>query len=301
MQRNEHRSEIGLFKFNTISVFLVWNAIVSSLTNPSIWPIKQRKRKVICICDRLEKAAASRRIIQFWREEITGCDWLTVVSAFWRLTQKFDSASASPHNNNIDQGTYVIFGSAANLLQHLLVMEETDRDQKKKSIIPQLPSCFMSPETPGNLLRDRLTPCFDSPSSIFPTPPCSQEKESISHFHSLALDEIPRLNFELDESDQEKSMQQSLHRSPLMPEDRVIGRLIGIKSVDFISDLLAVNGNKICQRICSYLEPLELCRQDFNFFFVVFEIGRYVVHNRCQYESCMNENHLLRSLAAALN
>ena len=180
-------------------------------------------------------------------------------------------------------------------------MEETDRDQKKKSIIPQLPSCFMSPETPGNLLRDRLTPCFDSPSSIFPTPPCSQEKESISHFHSLALDEFPRLNFELDESDQEISMQQSLHRSPLMPEDRVIGRLIGIKSVDFISDLLAVNGNKICQRICSYLEPLELCRQDFNFFFVVFEIGRYVVHNRCQYDSFMNENHSLRSLVAALN
>lgn len=55
-------------------------------------------------------------------------------------------------------------------------------------------------------------------------------------------------------------MQQSLNRSPLMPKDRIIGRLIGIKSVDFISDLLAVNGNKICQEICSYLEPPELCR-----------------------------------------
>lgn len=142
-------------------------------------------------------------------------------------------------------------------------MEQTDRNHKKKSYQSQLPSCFMSPESPGNLQRDRLTPdpCFDSsPSSVFLTPPCSQEKISNLQFHSLALDGVPKFNLELDDGDQEKSMQQSLHRSPLMPEDRIIGRLIGKKCVDVISDLLAVNGNNICQRICSYLKPLELCR-----------------------------------------
>ena len=141
-------------------------------------------------------------------------------------------------------------------------MERTDRNHKKKSNLSELPSCFMTPESPGD--RDqlgRITPCFEtSPSSVFLTPPSSQEKVLSPQFHSLALDGLPKLNFELDDGDQEKSIQRSFQRSPLMPEDRIIGRLIGKHSVDIISDLTAVNCNKICQRICSYLKPGDLCR-----------------------------------------
>ena len=145
-------------------------------------------------------------------------------------------------------------------------MEQTDRNHKKKSSQPELPSCFMTPESPGDQLLSRIntgcmTPSFGtSPSSVFLTPPCSQEKVCSPLFQSLALDGLPKLKFELDDGDQDESTQQSLQRSPLLPEDKIIGRLIGKKCVDVISDLVAVNCSKICQTICSYLEPLDLCR-----------------------------------------
>lgn len=144
-------------------------------------------------------------------------------------------------------------------------MEQTDRNHKKKSSLSELPSCFMTPESPEDHLSridtGRMTPSFEtSPSSVFLTPPCSQEKACSPQFQSLALGGLPKLRFELDDGDQDESTQQSLQRSPLLPEDRIIGRLIGKNCVDVISDLMAVNCNKICQRICSYLEPLDLCR-----------------------------------------
>ena len=145
-------------------------------------------------------------------------------------------------------------------------MEQTDRNHKKKSSQPELPSCLMTPESPGEQLLSRIntgcvTPSFEtSPSSVFLTPPCSQEKVCSPPFQSLALDGLPKLKFELDDGDQDGSTQQSLQRSPLLPEDKIIGRLIGKKCVDVISDLVAVNCSKICQTICSYLEPLDLYR-----------------------------------------
>lgn len=145
-------------------------------------------------------------------------------------------------------------------------MEQTDRHHKKKSSQPELPSCFLTPESPGDQLLSRIntgrmTPSFEtSPSSVFLTPPCSQEKAYSPQFQSLALDGLPKLKFELDDGDQDESTKQSPQRSPLLPEDKIIGRLIGKNCVDVISDLMAVNCNKICQTICSYLEPLDLCR-----------------------------------------
>lgn len=144
-------------------------------------------------------------------------------------------------------------------------MEQIDRNHKKKSSQPELPSCFMTPESPGDQLlsriNGRMTPSFEtSPSSVFLTPPCSQEKAYSPLSQSLTLDGLPKLNFELDDGDQDESAQLSLQRSPLLPEDKIIGRLIGKNCVDVISDLMTVNCNKICQTICSYLEPLDLCR-----------------------------------------
>lgn len=145
-------------------------------------------------------------------------------------------------------------------------MEQTDRHHKKKSSQPELPSCFLTPESPGDQLLSRIntgrmTPSFEtSPSSVFLTPPCSQEKACSPQFQSLALDGLPKLKFELDDGDQDESTKQSPQRSPLLPEDKIIGRLIGKNCVDVISDLMAVNCSKICQTICSYLEPLDLCR-----------------------------------------
>lgn len=148
-------------------------------------------------------------------------------------------------------------------------MEQIDKNHKKKSNLSELPSCFMTPESPGaGDQLGRMTPInFEtSPSSVFLTPPCSQEKEWNPQFHSLSLDGLPKLTFELEDSDQERSMQQGLQRSPLFPEDRVIGRLIGTSFVDVVSDLMAVNCSEICQRICSFLKPLELCRYGYVFF-----------------------------------
>lgn len=154
----------------------------------------------------------------------------------------------------------------SNLTQLKVAMEQIDRNRKKKSSRPELPSCFLTPESPGDQLLSRIstgrmTPSFEtSSSSVFLTPPCSQEKACSPQFQSLALDGLPKLKFELDDGDRDESTNQSLQRSPLLPEEKIIGKLIGKNSVDVISDLLAVNCNKICQTICSYLEPLDLCR-----------------------------------------
>lgn len=140
-------------------------------------------------------------------------------------------------------------------------MEQTDRNHKKKYNPSELPSCFMTPESPEDHQFGRLTPCFDaSPSSCFLTPPSSQEKVLSSHSHLFSLQGLPKLKFELEDANREKSKQQSHQRSPLLPEDRIVGRLIGKQSVDMISDLLAVNCSMICDEICSYLETQDLCR-----------------------------------------
>ena len=140
-------------------------------------------------------------------------------------------------------------------------MEQTDRNHKKKYNPSELPSCFMTPESPEDHQFGRLTPCFDvSPLSCFLTPPSSQEKVLSSYSHSLSLQGLPKLKFELEDANPEESKQQSHQRSPLLPEDRIVGRLIGKQSVDMISDLLAVNCSMICDEICSYLESQDLCR-----------------------------------------
>ena len=185
-------------------------------------------------------------------------DWPTLG---WRYlaveSKRFYSASVV--NAQQTSRTNVIFDFAVDLQQLLAAMEQIDRNHKKKSNVSELASCFLTPESPGDL--GRMTPNFEtSPSSVFLTPPCSQEKVWSPQFQSLSLDGLPKLTFELEDGDQERSMQRSLQRSPLLPEDRIIGRLIGTNYVDIISDLMAVNCNKICQRICSYLRPLDLCR-----------------------------------------
>ena len=181
----------------------------------------------------------------------------------WRLNQNVSlQLQSSIHNKHPERK--VIFEFVANLRKLLVAMEQIDRNHKKKSNPYELPSCFMTPESPADQLG-RMTPInFEtSPSSVFLTPPCSQEKVCNTQFHSLSLDGLPKLTFELEDCDQERSMKRSLHRSPLLPEDRIIGRLMGTKFVDAISDLMTVNCNTICQRICSYLKPLDLCRYSY--------------------------------------
>ena len=199
------------------------------------------------------KAAVSLPKIPLRREEMRSCDWPTLGWRYLAVESK-RFYSASVFTTNIE-----IFDFAVDLQQLLAAMEQIDRNHKKQSNMSELPSCFLTPESPGDL--GRMTPNFEtSPSSVFLTPPCSQEKVWSPQFQSLSLDGLPKLTFELEDGDQERSMQRSLQRSPLLPEDRIIGRLIGTNYVDIISDLMAVNCNKICQRICSYLKPLDLCR-----------------------------------------
>ena len=57
----------------------------------------------------------------------------------------------------------------------------------------------------------------------------------------------------------------SQKRSPLLPEDRIIGIPKKLNELDIISELLARNCGRICQSICGYLEGNDLCRFVFLF------------------------------------
>ena len=143
-------------------------------------------------------------------------------------------------------------------------MQQTGEDHREKYDRSELPSSFMSPETPRNQQFGRTTPsieAFPSYASCFLTPPCSQEKAlRPTSLQAIDLQGLPKLDLELEDGDPEKSVRKGLHRSPLLPEDRIIGRLIGEEKIDFISDLRSINCQKICQKICSYLDPQDLCR-----------------------------------------
>ena len=143
-------------------------------------------------------------------------------------------------------------------------MQHTGEDHREKYDRSELPSSFMSPETPGNHQFGRTTPsieAFRSDASCFLTPPCSQEKAlRPTSLQAIDLQGLPKLDLELEDGDPEKSVRKGLHRSPLLPDDRIIGRLIGEEKIDFISDLKSINCQKICQKICSYLDPQDLCR-----------------------------------------
>ena len=143
-------------------------------------------------------------------------------------------------------------------------MQQTGENHGAKYDRSELPSSFMSPETPGNQQFGRTTPsieAFPSDASCFLTPPCSQEKAPRpTSLQAIDLQGLPKLDLELEDGDPEKSVRKGLHRSPLLPEDRIIGRLIGEEKIDFISDLRSINCQKICQKICSYLDPQDLCR-----------------------------------------
>ena len=143
-------------------------------------------------------------------------------------------------------------------------MQQTGEDHREKYDRSELPSAFMSPETPRNQQFGRTTPsieAFPSYASCFLTPPCSQEKAlRPTSLQAIDLQGLPKLDLELEDGDPEKSVRKGLHRSPLLPEDRIIGRLIGEEKIDFISDLRSINCQKICQKICSYLDPQDLCR-----------------------------------------
>ena len=141
-------------------------------------------------------------------------------------------------------------------------MEEARRIQKKKDHSYDFPSCFLSPESPGDHKFGRYTPNFDAPSSsCFLTPPSSSEKVVNSTTRLDSLQDLTKLNFELDDGDRELSKQKSSQRAPLHPEDRIIGRrFIDKQRLDIISELLAYGCTSICEKICSYLKPQDLHR-----------------------------------------
>lgn len=96
-----------------------------------------------------------------------------------------------------------------------------------------------------------------------------QEKKDITHkfpggfscvvISSSRLDsfqDLTKPNFELDGGDWELFPK----RSPLFPEDRIIGRQCGNLHLDIISSLLALGCNSSCEKICSYMKPQDLYR-----------------------------------------
>ena len=140
-------------------------------------------------------------------------------------------------------------------------MEEAQRVQERKDYSYDIPSCFLSPEWSGDQKFGPSTPIVDAPSaSCFLTPPSSSEKEENFRARLDSLQDLTKVNFELDDGDRESSKQKSLLRSPLHPEDRVIGRRCGEQRLDIISQLLAYGFTPICENICSYVKSQDLYR-----------------------------------------
>ena len=142
-------------------------------------------------------------------------------------------------------------------------MEEAKRDEKKKGNAYDVPSCLLSPDSPGDHIFGRSTPISDASSaSCFLTPPPSSEKDVNSRTRLDTLQDLTKLNFELDDGDHESSKQKSSQRTPLQPEDRImiIERRCEEIRLDIISELLAYNLTPICENICSYLKPQDLYR-----------------------------------------
>ena len=140
-------------------------------------------------------------------------------------------------------------------------MEEAKRDQKKKGNAYDVPSCFLSPESPGDHKFGRSTQNFDASSaSCFLTPPSSSEKVVNPRTRLDTLQDLTKLNFELDDGDRESSKQESSQSTPLQPQDRIIKRRCEEIRLDIISELLAYNCTSICEKICGYLKPQDLHR-----------------------------------------
>ncbi|XP_067047371.1 F-box only protein 43-like [Acropora muricata] len=140
-------------------------------------------------------------------------------------------------------------------------MEEAKRDEKKKGNAYDVPSCFLSPESPGDHKFGRSTPIFDASSaSCFLTPPSSSEKVVNSRTRLDTLQDLTKLNFELDDGDRESPKQKSSQSTPLQPEYGIIQRRCEEIRLDIISELLAYNCTSICENICSYLKPQDLLR-----------------------------------------
>ena len=140
-------------------------------------------------------------------------------------------------------------------------MEDGQRFQEKKDITDDILSCLLSPQSPGNYKFGRSTPNFDEPSaSCFLTPPSSSEKVVNSSTRLDSIQDLTKPNFEPDDGDWELLQEKFPQRSPLFPEDRIVGRRCGKQHLDIISYLLALSCTSICEKICSYMKPQDLNR-----------------------------------------
>ncbi|EDO34424.1 predicted protein [Nematostella vectensis] len=123
-------------------------------------------------------------------------------------------------------------------------------------------SCFFTPESAEKAkdMKDfgRVTPIFGLTSSVFLSPPSSSERSPVPNFKNL--DDVPRLDLQTEESDQESRISKSCSsRSSLLPEDRIIGKHVSDK-IDIISELLTLGADRICYKICHKLGDSDLIR-----------------------------------------
>ncbi|XP_048589996.1 uncharacterized protein LOC5505769 isoform X2 [Nematostella vectensis] len=123
-------------------------------------------------------------------------------------------------------------------------------------------SCFFTPESAEKAkdMQDfgRVTPIFGLTSSVFLSPPSSSERSPVPNFKNL--DDVPRLDLQTEESDQESRISKSCSsRSSLLPEDRIIGKHVSDK-IDIISELLTLGADRICYKICHKLGDSDLIR-----------------------------------------
>ena len=137
------------------------------------------------------------------------------------------------------------------------------KNRAKPEREPMIPCSFLTPET---VVGDRgittaKTPAYFESSSAFMTPPCSQERcISGGNLYGYDLSDPPILDLDLQQHGKNESPCQRTWRSPLLPEDRIIGNGKTALKVDLIVELQDLGCVRICKEIFSSLNPLDLCR-----------------------------------------
>ena len=129
-----------------------------------------------------------------------------------------------------------------------------------------------------------------------------QEKKDISDVfpRSFSSPEWP-VDHQI-ESDWELVRQIFPQRSPLFPEDRIVGRRCGKPHLDIISSLLALGCTSICEKICSYMKLQDLYRFSPSHLFNCSNLTFHLLCLKfsCMFQICTSELHLEKFCTAAL-
>ena len=127
-----------------------------------------------------------------------------------------------------------------------------------------------------------------------------QEKKDITHDFPRSLSS-PGGPVDQVVDDWEWLQQIFPQRSPLFPEERIVGRRCGKPHLDIISSLLALGCTSICEKICSYMKLQDLYRFSASHLFNRSNLTFHLLflNFSCLFQICSCELHLAKFCTAA--